>query len=182
MCLFQAVPLTLVATHQNFWLLQMQITHWRPLPLGLPTSKQCPSTWLVAFWLTIKSEWNSYSSIVGQVWCVVVQPWTMCPYSIYTQQKKFLDTYKSSIFTKMLHIRQIKSLFMWSRWMSSSFWYQTWRNRLINNWVLIIWMETGTFSKVANESIQLYRDEQICVLMNSNICNFSKRTWMHSNG
>ena len=29
---------------------------------------------------------------------------------IYTQQKKFLDTYKSSIFTKILHIIQIKSL------------------------------------------------------------------------
>ncbi len=28
----------------------------------------------------------------------------------HTQQKKFLDTYKKSIFTKMLHIRQIKSL------------------------------------------------------------------------
>ncbi len=29
---------------------------------------------------------------------------------MYTQQKKFLDTYKSSIFTKILHIIQIKSL------------------------------------------------------------------------
>ncbi len=44
-------------------------------------------------------------------------------------------------------------------------------------------METRTFSKVANEAIQLYRyrfeeviDEQICLLMNGNIyiCNFSK--------
>ncbi len=85
--------------------------------------------------------------------------------------KKFLDTYKSYIFTKMLHIRQIKSLLiMGSRWMSSSSWYETWRNRLINNRVLIIWIETGTFLKVANEAIQLYRaiviDEQICMLMN----------------
>ena len=45
---------------------------------------------------------------------------------------------------------------MWSRWISSSFWYQTWRNRLINNRVLIIWIKTGTFWKNANEAIQLY--------------------------
>ena len=46
---------------------------------------------------------------------------------------------------------------MWSRWMSFLFWYQTRRNRLINNRVLIIRMETGTFLKAANEAIQLYR-------------------------
>ena len=36
--------------------------------------------------------------------------WIKEIYLKYTQQKKFLDTDKSSIFTKMLHIRQIKSL------------------------------------------------------------------------
>ncbi len=76
---------------------------------------------------------------------------------MYTQQKKFLDTYKSSIFTKHASYYANWKLIMWRRWMSSSFWYQTWRNLLINSRVLIIWMETGTFLKVANEAIQLYR-------------------------
>ena len=29
---------------------------------------------------------------------------------LYTQQKKFLDAYKSQIFTELFHIRQIKSI------------------------------------------------------------------------
>ncbi len=73
---------------------------------------------------------------------------------MYTQ---LLDTSKTPIVPDMFHIGQIKSIScMGSRWMSSSFWYQICRNLLINNKVLIIWIKTGTFWKIANEDIHMY--------------------------
>ncbi len=75
---------------------------------------------------------------------------------LYTQQKKFVDTYKSSIFTWMLHIWQIKAYYV--KQVNVFFiLIPNLRNWLITNRVLMIWMETGLFSKVANEVIQLYR-------------------------
>ncbi len=72
---------------------------------------------------------------------------------------------------------------MWSRWMSSLFWHQTWRNRLINNssnqWRQVRFQKLQ--KKPFNCTEQVI-DEQICVLMNGNFCNFSKRTCLHSNG
>ncbi len=99
--------------------------------------------------------------------------------------KKFLGTFKSSLFTKMLHIlgklkayyvKQMNVLFILIPNM-----------KLINNRVLIIWMDTtGTFLKVA---IQLYRASDrwadlylYSMLMNGTICNFSKRICLHSYG
>ncbi len=42
--------------------------------------------------------------------------------------------------------------------MSSSFWYQTWRNWLINNKVLIIWTVRVWKRKIANVTIYQYTD------------------------
>ncbi len=90
----------------------------------------------------------------------------------------------------MLHIRQIKSfLIMWSRWML--FILIPNLKQLVdrlNNRVLIISMETGYDFKSCNLQMKPFNgtvqviDEQICVLMNGNIRNFSKRTCLHSNG
>ncbi len=65
-------------------------------------------------------------SIWGQCSCKISRL-----HSIYTQQtKKSLYTSKSPIFPEMFHIRPIKSI--GSRWISSSFWYQTCKIWLIN--------------------------------------------------
>ena len=57
---------------------------------------------------------------------------------------------------------------------------------VINKRVLIIWLETGTFLKKLQMKpftcTEQVIDEQICMLMDGNICNFPKRTCLHSNG
>ena len=45
-----------------------------------------------------------------------------------------------------------------SKWMFASFWYQTCKIWWKNNTVLTIWMETGTFWKVANVAIHQHKD------------------------
>ncbi len=65
---------------------------------------------------------------------------------------------------------------MGSRWMYSSFRYQTCKNWLKKNRILIFWIKTDTFKKTANEAIHLYHHQviskQICILTNGNIGNF----------
>ena len=87
--------------------------------------------------------------------------------SIIHLAKKFLDTCKSYFFTEIFHIRQIKSI-SWKGGRCLSFWYQTWRNQLLNNRVPIIWKETGTFFKKkckwSYSTVQIKMiAEQICI-------------------
>ena len=82
----------------------------------------------------------------------------------YTLSKKSSWTLMKVHFSQTCFIRQIIE----STWISSSYWYQTWRNRLIND---------KSFNHLNGdryvfEKLQMIA-EQFCVLMNGNICNFS---------
>ncbi len=89
----------------------------------------------------------------------------MSPYSIRRQtffvnsahtlsKKSSWTPLKVQLFQKCFIFGQLKAYRpIGSSWMSSSFWYQTCKIWLINNRVLTIWMETGTFWKVANVTI-----------------------------
>ena len=75
--------------------------------------------------------------------------------------KKVPGHFLSSIFTKMLHIRQIKSLLYEAGECPLHLDTKLEGKRLINNRILTLWMETGTFLKVANGDrwADLYVDE-----------------------
>ena len=91
--------------------------------------------------------------------------------------KNFLDTCKSPSFQEMFCIRQIKAC-KEKQAMSSLFWYQICRNQIRNYTVIIIGIQTQVrYLKNCKGKTQNYTQQvivtEICILLNSNICNFS---------